>query len=159
MKKNTIYALIVVALVVFGSFSKAFVLAEDKISIDGFGDSKLTSVVPSKVNKSKQECLSFEASFSKPLDKQPSAILDIERYFTNIWNSVLEVTKISNSKYRMTLKASTEQGCPEVEDESRLTISTYSGKEESNQKQTLPEAVTFKAVKKADQKDPVLKKE
>ena len=42
--------------------------AEDTISNEGFGNSTLTQVTP--VQKKSGECISFEASFSEPLNRE-----------------------------------------------------------------------------------------
>lgn len=145
--------LAILAAVVIGAVASSS-LAGDAIDAGGFGEGKLTNISPVPISKAKteegrKECVSFEASFSEPLDKNPSAMLDIERHFTNLLNAFLEVTKISDKKYRMALTASTAEGCPTIEDESRLTISTYSGREKQDERQILPQSVTFKADKKA----------
>jgi hypothetical protein len=149
MNKKTTPIALIVALVMGAS---SFVMAEDTIASGGFGDSKLTQVSP--VKKKSGECVSFEATFSEPLDRKPSAVLDIERYFTNLLNAaILEVTKDaddpSGKKYRMALTASTTEGCPIIEEDSQLTISTYSGREKDADRQILPESVTFKADKQS----------
>ncbi len=140
MNKKTIHIAIIASLII-GATSP--VIASDAIAGGGFGDSRLTQVSP--VKKKMGECVSFEATFSEPLDKNPSAMLDVERHFINLLNSFLEVTKISDKKYRMALTATTSEGCPKIEDESRLTISTYSGREQGDERQILPQSVTFKA--------------
>jgi hypothetical protein len=146
MKKKPIYTAIF-AVVMFGGLTSSNAHSTDAIDAGGFGNAKLTSMKP--VKKADKECLSFEASFSQSLDKSPTAMLDIERHFTNLLNAFLEVTKISDKKYRLALTASTDQGCPTVEDESRLTISTYSGSESKDDRQVLPASVTFTADKSA----------
>lgn len=119
---------------------------EDSIGVQAFGNASLTNVRP--VQKNPGECLSFEASFSEPLDRKPSAVVDIERHFVNMVNAFLEVTKISGDKYRMALTAKTAEGCPKIEDDSRVTISTYSGEDSADQKgQTIPQAITFTSEK------------
>lgn len=151
MKKKLITA-VVLGITALGASSYAFA---GSIEAGGFGNSTMKEVTP--VAKKAGECVSFEASFSEPLDKSPSAMLDIEQNFVNMYNKFLEVTKISDKKYRLSLTASTAEGCPKIEDQSRLTISTYSGSEAQDQRQTLPESITFKA-EKADKKM-VFKKE
>lgn len=121
----------------------------DEIQGGGFGNSSMKNVAP--VAKKSGECLSFEASFSEPLDKSPSAMLDIEQHFVNLFNKFLEVTKISDKKYRLSLLASTDLGCPEIESGSQLTITTYNGSEKQDARQTLPTSISFTA-EKADKK-------
>lgn len=149
MKTKSTYTAILVA-AILGSLSFQAV-ATDAIEVSGFGESKLANITP--VKKQAGECVSFEASFSEPLNKSPTAMLDITRHFTNMWNSLLDVTKISDTKYRFALTASTAAGCPSIEEESRLTVYTYGGRE-SDSLQSVPDEMTFKADKKA-----VLKKE
>lgn len=151
MKTKTIIKAVLVA-VVLGGFSSSYA---GSIEGGGFGNSTMKSVTP--VAKKSGECLSFEASFSEPLEKSPSAMLDIEQHFVNMYNKFLEVTKISDKKYRMSLTASTEEGCPAVGEDSRVTISTYSGSEKTDDRQTRPESITFIAEKSG--KSVKLKKE
>ncbi|MCC7460350.1 MAG: hypothetical protein IT286_03510 [Proteobacteria bacterium] len=149
MKLKSTYKLILTA-VILGSFSVTH--AQDAIQLGGFGGSKLTNLTP--VKKKTGECVSFEASYSEPLKQSPSAQLDIEHHFVNLVNAFLEVTKISDNKYRMALTATTDEGCPAIEQDSRLTISTYSGKEQAaGEMQTLPQSVTFKAEKSGLKKE------
>lgn len=117
--------------------------AEDKIDNGAFGESKVTDVKP--VKKKEGECLSFEATYSGTLDRKPSAFLDIEKNFTNLLNAFLEVTKIqgTENKYRMALTATTADACPTITDGTNLTISTYSGEDATDSRQTTPDAVTF----------------
>mgnify|MGYP003381088171 CR=1 FL=1 len=72
MNIKTIHKALIAALI-FGATSS--VMAEGSIAKGGFGDSKLTQVSP--VTKKSGECVSFEATFSEPLDKKPSAVLDL----------------------------------------------------------------------------------
>jgi hypothetical protein len=144
MNTKTIHKVLIAVLMIGATSS---VMAEGSVTSGGFGDSKLTQVSP--VKKKSGECVSFEATFSEPLDKKPSAVLDIERYFVNMLNAAaLEVTKDptdkTGKKYRMALTATTTEACPKIEDDARLTIST------TDEHQTIPQSVTFKADKQAN---------
>lgn len=150
MKLKSTYKAILAAAII-GGLNLSNAVAGDAIELGGFGESKLTNVAP--VKKKAGECVSFEASYSEPLKQSPSAMLDIEHHFNNILNAFLEVTKISDKKYRMTLSATTDEGCPSIAPESRLTISTYNGAEQSDGMQTLPQSVTFKAEKSGLKKE------
>lgn len=146
MNIKTIQKMLIAAIMI-GAISSA--QAEGSIASGGFGESKLTHVSP--VKKKSGECVSFEATFSEPLEKKPSAVLDIERYFINMVNAAaLEVTKDptdkTGKKYRMALTATTSEGCPKIEDDARLTVST------TDEHQTIPQSVTFKADKQANLK-------
>ncbi len=142
--KNNIIKAVLVAVVLGGISSSALA---GSIEGGGFGNSTMKSAVP--VAKKDGECLSFEATFSEPMDKSPSAMLDLEQHFVNMYNKFLEVTKISDKKYRLSLTADVKNGekCPEIAPESRVTISTYSGSEKQDERQTLPEAISFTAEK------------
>ena len=150
MNLKSTYKMIFTAVIIGGLIS-GNALAGDSIELGGFGDSKLTNVTP--VKKKAGECVSFEASYSEPLKQSPAAQLDIEHHFVNLLNAFLEVTKISDKKYRMALTATTDNGCPAIEQDSRLTISTYSGEGQAEGMQTLPQAVTFKAEKSGLKKE------
>jgi len=140
MNKKTLHIALLMSLVIgVNTPAKA-----DGIVGSGFGNSKLTQVTP--VKKKAGECVSFEATFSEPLNHKPSAVLDIERFFTNLLDAaILEVTKVTGDstgkKYRMALTATTSEGCPKIENESLVTVSTV------DETQSIPQSVTFKANK------------
>ncbi len=139
-KKTIIIQAALIIVILCGGFSSSHA---ETMEGYGFGSSVMKNVSP--VAKKSGECMSFEASFSEPLDQKPSAMLDIEQHFVNLYNKFLEVTKIGEKKYRMTLLASTTESCPQIQDGTRITISTLNGTEKQDSYQTLPSSITFEA--------------
>jgi len=79
----------------------------------GYSRSQVRSIRTIKTSRTGETCATFEATFSKPLKKEPSVILDIENLhgINGVLSKFLDVIRIGPKKFRFLMQADAEIDC------------------------------------------------